>query len=77
MLNKTKESKLIEALNAVQRDFECAVLREIQAHPTWPYWRVGEQLGISEATVHKIAKNNHICRPAGPCPKSSPEEEGC
>jgi hypothetical protein len=78
MSDKTRKSKLIEALNAVRRDFESAVLREIEAHPEWPYWRVGEHAGVSEATVLKIAQANNISRPAGPRPKiETPEEGAC
>jgi hypothetical protein len=76
MSNKLRESRLIEALNVVRRDFETAVLREIEAHPTWPYWRVGEHAGISEASVLKIAQANNISRPAGTRPKAANPEEG-
>jgi hypothetical protein len=75
MITKSKKSKLIEALNAVRRDFEAAVLREIEAHPEWPYWRVGEHAGVSEATVLKIAQANNISRPAGPRPQTVNTEE--
>jgi hypothetical protein len=76
MQPNSKKSKLIEALNAVRRDFEIAVLREIEAHPEWPLWRVGEQVGISEATVQKISKSYNLCRPAGPRPQTVTPEEG-
>jgi hypothetical protein len=76
MITTSKKSKLIEALNAVRRDFESAVLREIEAHPEWPYWRVGEHAGVSEATVLKIAQANKISRPAGPRPQTVNPEEG-
>jgi hypothetical protein len=76
MITTSKKSKLIEALNAVRRDFESAVLREIEAHPEWPYWRVGEHAGVSEATVLKIAQANNISRPAGPRPQTVNPEEG-
>jgi hypothetical protein len=76
MYPNPKKSKLLEALQALRQDFEAAVLREIEAHPEWPFWRVGEQVGISEATVQKISKSNNISRPAGPRPKSDITEEG-
>jgi hypothetical protein len=76
MLNISNKSKLLEALDAVRRDFEAAVLRAIEAHPEWPYRRVGEQVGLSEATVLKIAQNNNISRPAGPRPQAITPEEG-
>jgi hypothetical protein len=71
-----KKSKLLAAFQAIRQDFEAAVLREIDAHPEWPFWRVGEQIGISEATVQKISKSHNICRPVGPRPKSDTTEEG-
>ena len=70
-----KKSKLLAALQAVRQDFEAAVIREIHVHPERPYWMVGEQVGISEATVQKISKNHNICRPVGPRPKSDTTEE--
>jgi hypothetical protein len=76
MLTTSKKSKLLEALDAVRRDFESAVMREIEAHPDWPYWRVGEHVGLSEASVLKIAQNNNISRPAGPRPQTVNPEEG-
>jgi len=76
MITTSKKSKLIEALDAVRRDFETAVLREIEAHPEWPYWRVGEHVGLSEASVLKIAQANNISRPAGPRPQTVTAEEG-
>jgi len=72
----SKKSKLLAALQAIRLDFEAAVLREINAHPEWPYWRVGEHVGISEATVQKISKSNDIHRQAGPRPKCDATEEG-
>jgi hypothetical protein len=76
MIPISKKSKLIEALDAVRRDFGVAVLREIEAHPEWPYWRVGEHVGLSEASVLKIAQNNKISRPAGPRPQTVNPEKG-
>lgn len=76
MFGKSRKSRLIEALNAVRRDFETAVLRTVEAHPEWPYWRVGEHAGVSEATVLKIAQANNISRPAGPRPQTVNPEEG-
>ncbi len=76
MKNSNKKSKLLAALQAVRQDFEAAVIREIEAHPEWPYWRVGEHAGVSQATVLKIAQANNISRPAGPRPKSATPEEG-
>lgn len=75
MLSTSKRSKLIEALDAVRQEFETAVLREIERHPEWPYWRVGEQAGVSEATVLKIAQANDISRQSGPRPKNPATEE--
>jgi hypothetical protein len=63
-------------LQAVRQDFEAAVIREIEAHPEWPYWRVGEHAGVSEATVLKIAQANNISRAAGPRPQTVTAEEG-
>lgn len=76
MISKSRKSKLIEALEAVRRDFEVAVLREIDAHPEWPFWRVAEQLGLSEATVQKISKSHNISRPVGPRPQNGITEKG-
>ena len=76
MITKSKKSKLLEALDAVRRDFESAVLSEIEARPEWPYWRVGEHVGLSEASVLKIAQNNNISRPAGPRPQTVNPEKG-
>jgi hypothetical protein len=75
MLDTSRKSKLKEALDAVRRDFEAAVMREIEAHPLWPYWRVGEHVGMSEASVLKIAQNNNISHPVGPRPKTEIPEE--
>jgi hypothetical protein len=72
----SKKSKLLEALQAIREDFEIMVIREIEAHPEWPYWRVGEYAGVSEATVLKIAQKNNISRPAGPRPQTVNPEEG-
>jgi hypothetical protein len=71
-----KKSKLLAALQVIRQDFEAAVIREIEAHPEWPFWRVGEQVGISEATVQKISKSKNISRPAGPRPKAETSEKG-
>lgn len=76
MSNSSRKSRLLEALNAVRQDFETAVLRTMNAHPEWPYWRVGEHAGVSEATVLKIAQANNISRPVGPRPKTGTIEEG-
>jgi hypothetical protein len=76
MFNKIRKSKLIEALNSVRQDFENAVLREIEAHPESPYWRVAERAGVSEAFVLKSAQAANIRRPAGPRPKTETPEEG-
>jgi hypothetical protein len=76
MKDSNKKSKLLAALQAVRQDFESAVLRTVEAHPEWPYWRVGEHAGVSEATVLKIAQANNISRPAGPRPKADTHEEG-
>jgi hypothetical protein len=76
MITKSKKSKLIEALDAVRRDFGVAVVREIEAHPEWPYRLVAEHVGLSEASVLKIAQNNNISRPAGPRPQTVNPEEG-
>jgi hypothetical protein len=76
MKNSNKKSRLLSALQAVRHDFEAAVMREIEAHPEWPYWRVGEHAGVSEATVLKIAQANNISRPAGPRPQVETPEEG-
>jgi hypothetical protein len=76
MKDSNKKSKLIAALQAVRHDFEAAVIREIEAHPEWPYWRVGEHAGVSEATVLKIAQANDISRPPGPRPQAVKREEG-
>ena len=72
----SKKSKLLAALQAIRRDFETTVLRVIEAHPEWPYWRVGEHVGLSEASVLKIAQHNNISRPAGPRAKTETPEEG-
>ena len=74
MENKRK-SKLLAALNAVRRDFEAAIMREIEAHPESPYWMVAEHAGVSEATVLKIAQANNISRPAGPHPQTENQKE--
>jgi len=76
MQDSNKKSKLLAALQAVRQEFEAAVMREIEAHPEWPYWRVGEHVGLSEASVLKIAQNNNISRPAGPRPQTETPEEG-
>jgi hypothetical protein len=76
MKDSNKKSKLLAALQAVRQDFEAAVIREIEGHPEWPYWRVGEHAGVSEATVLKIAQANKISRPAGPRPQTVNPEEG-
>lgn len=77
METSTKKSKLLAALEALRQDFETLVIREIHAHPEWPYWKVGETVGMSESSVMKIAQKNNITRPAGPRPqKANPEEGG-
>jgi hypothetical protein len=76
MHSNLKESKLLAALQAIRQDFEALAIREINAHPEWPYWMVAEHVGLSEATVLKIAQKNNICRPVGPRPKSATTEEG-
>ena len=76
MEDNNRRSKLLAALQAVRQDFETAVLRLIESHPEWPYWRVSEHAGVSEATVLKIAQANNISRPVGPRPKADTREEG-
>lgn len=76
MHTNTKKSKLLAALQAVRQNFEAAVIREIDAHPGWPYRMVSEQVGLSEAFVLRTAQKNNISRPVGPRPKSDTTEEG-
>jgi hypothetical protein len=57
------KSKLMAALQAIRQGFEAAAMREIEAHPDWPYRLVAEYAGVSEATVLKIAQANNISRP--------------
>ncbi len=76
MNQNPKKSKLLAAFQAIRQDFEAAVMREIKAHPEWPYRLVAEHAGVSEATVLKIAQANNISRPAGPRPKTETLAEG-
>jgi hypothetical protein len=76
MEDSNKKSKLLAALQAIRQDFEAAVMREIEAHPESPYWMVAEQVGLSEASVLRIAQKNNIGRPVGPRPKMEPSEKG-
>ena len=76
MHSNPKKSKLLAALLAVRQDFEAAAIREINAHPEWPFWRVGEQLGISETTVQKISKSHNMSRPVGPRRRVEKSDKG-
>ena len=71
-----QKSKLLEALRAVRLDFETAVMRTIDSHPEWPYWKVGQQVGLSEATVLRTAQKHNISRPVGPHPKVETTQKG-
>ncbi|MGB8032054.1 MAG: hypothetical protein WCF30_20575 [Terracidiphilus sp.] len=71
-----KKSKLLAAFQAIRQDFEAEVMREIDAHPESPYWMVAQKVGLSEASVLRIAQKNSISRPAGPRPKTETAEEG-
>jgi hypothetical protein len=76
MNSNLKESKLLAALQAIRQDFEALAIREINAHPEWPYWMVAEHVGLSEATVQRISKSHNMSRPTGPRPKSKTRKEG-
>jgi hypothetical protein len=71
-----KKSKLLAALQAIRQDFEALAIREINAHPEWPYWMVAEHVGLSEATVLRFAQKNNISRPVGPRPKVEISDKG-
>jgi len=76
MENSNKKSKLLAALQATRQDFEAEVMREIAAHPTSPYWKVAQKVGLSEAFVLRTAQKNNISRPVGPRPKAESDEKG-
>jgi hypothetical protein len=76
MNSNLKKSKLLAALQAIREDFEVLAIREINAHPDWPYWMVAEHVGLSEATVLRIAQKNNISRPVGPRPKAEISHKG-
>lgn len=76
MDKSTKKSKLLAAVEAIRQDFETAVIHQIDAHPEWPYWMVAQRVGLSEASVLRIAQKNNISRPVGPRPQMVNPEEG-
>jgi hypothetical protein len=76
MHTSTKKSKLLAAVQALRQDFEAAVLREIEAHPEWPYWMVADRVGLSEASVLRIVKKNNMSRTVGPRPRVEISDKG-
>jgi DNA invertase Pin-like site-specific DNA recombinase len=70
---KDGTSRLIQAVRAV-RDEIYTLVREQLADEGKTYQQVADAVGVSLATVQRIAQRDGITRPVGPRPQSSVSE---
>lgn len=69
-------SKLQSAIRQIRDDFYERVKTEIIARPDSTYREIAEQLGVSSATVQRVATCNNLSRPTGPRPKGRDKQGG-
>ena len=67
------KSKLIEAVRNVRAEIYSAVRAQL-SDESKTYQQIADSVGVSSASVQRIAQQDGISRPVGPRPKSSTPE---
>jgi len=70
---KDGKSSLIHAVRAVRDEIYTAIKEQLSDEAR-TYSTIADSVGVSLATVQRVAKMEHISRPVGPRPKASTSE---